>query len=174
MTQLPENIAAIVRNNTRSREVALRRTLPFLGLLFVVAVLVFTVFYLAYQNFSFLGFENQVQAPVQHPNAWRVSVLIVATLVGIVAGYFHIRLQGGGQSRFVPMTELKEMFYSPDFYRGLFASPIVFSVIYLAANQQPDDLIAFLLAFENGFFWNRVLERRMTTASASSGHLSSQ
>jgi hypothetical protein len=59
------------------------------------------------------------------------------------------------------------MFHSPDYYRGIFASPIVFSVIYLAANQQPDDVIAFLLAFENGFFWHRVLDRQTASADAS-------
>jgi hypothetical protein len=139
----------------------MRKTMPYLGLAVMVASLVISYQYLAYQDLSFLGFEQQSEGRLVKPSLWRMMFLIVSTLLGITSGYFHSRLQTSAVSRFIFTAELKEMFYSPDYYRGLFASPIVFSVVYVAVNQQPDDVIAFLLAFENGFFWNRVLEKRM-------------
>lgn len=144
----------------------MRRTIPYVGILVLVCSLVFTSLYLAFQDFSFLSFDQPSHVDFATPSPWRILLLILSTLLGITGGYFHTRLQADPSRRFVFRVELNEMFYSPDYYRGLFASPIVFSVVYLAVNQQPDDVVAFLLAFENGFFWNRVLERKMAAASA--------
>ena len=138
----------------------MKKLMPYAGFLLTICCLTVTSFYLAYHDFSFLGFAKQGQGAGSRPNLWRILLLIVSTLLGITSGYFHVKLQSSSPSQFKLRNELKAMCYSPDYYRGLFASPIVFSVIYVAANQQPDDVIAFLLAFENGFFWNRVLEQR--------------
>lgn len=37
-------------------------------------------------------------------------------------------------------------------------SPIVFYSVYLITSVQPDDVIALLLAFQNGFFWQKVVQ----------------
>jgi len=147
----------------------MRRTLPYLGVFFLICTLVLTSLYLTYQDLSFLNFDRPSNAAIANPSFSRILVLIVSTLLGITAGYLHTRLQGSLSSRFNFNDELEKMFHAPDYYRALFASPIVFSVVYLAVNQQPDDVVAFLLAFENGFFWNRVLERRMHAIEVKNG-----
>jgi hypothetical protein len=43
-------------------------------------------------------------------------------------------------------------------WKPLLVSPIVFLPVYTAVTRQPRGLIPILLAFQNGFFWQTVLE----------------
>jgi hypothetical protein len=146
----------------------MKKAFPYFALAFLAVLLVAVSYYLADQSFSFLGFGEQNQ-PAAKPDPWRVVLLVVSTLLGITGGYLNTRLQNDTSQAVDLRRELREMLHSPNYYRGIFASPIVFGVIYVAANQQPDDVIAFLLAFENGFFWQRILERREKGVDAPTG-----
>lgn len=39
-------------------------------------------------------------------------------------------------------------------------SPLVFASVYALTKTEPDPVVAHLLAFQNGFFWESVLENR--------------
>ena len=43
---------------------------------------------------------------------------------------------------------------------ALLSSPIVFYAIYTLVKNEPDNVIALLIAFQNGFFWQTVLAKR--------------
>ena len=156
-------------NFVRAEGRDMKSLIPYAGILVLILSLFSLSFYLANPSF----FHTFGQASVDHlsqPSLWRTFLLVVSTLLGIIGGYAHVRFQAIGKHKLQLKQELTDMFHSPDFYRGLFASPIVFSVIYVAANQQPDGVIAALLAFENGFFWNRVLERHIGASEPKSMH----
>ncbi len=102
-----------------------------------------------------LGF----QASVEHGPWESIALLVAATLVGIVFGRVHgalSRLAGPVNVGDVLLSELRES----GFWASLLASPVVFGAVYAVASHQPDPVIAALFAFENGFFCERILERR--------------
>jgi hypothetical protein len=39
----------------------------------------------------------------------------------------------------------------------LFVSPLIFNSVYALTNQNPETIGDFLLAYQNGFFWQTVL-----------------
>jgi hypothetical protein len=71
--------------------------------------------------------------------------LFVAMLFGIFANYFWVHGVGWPTD---PNA----------FWRPVLISPIVFLAVYVAATKQPKGLLPVLLAFQNGFFWQTVLE----------------
>ena len=48
---------------------------------------------------------------------------------------------------------------STAFLMAIIVSPIVFFAIYNSTAQVPDNIVALLLSFQNGFFWQTVLEK---------------
>jgi hypothetical protein len=71
--------------------------------------------------------------------------LFVAMLLGIVANYFWTH----GFAGRVNWDQLA---------RPILVSPIVFMAVYVAATKQPRGALPVLLAFQNGFFWQTVLQ----------------
>ncbi len=89
---------------------------------------------------------------------WRTVAFFIAMLAGVVCGEFHRQaITRGGTAGILRAT-----FRSTRLIAGLAASPIVFGVVYVLCRAHPDALLAGLLSFENGFFWNTVLGRRET------------
>lgn len=98
-------------------------------------------------------------ASAEHGPWGSVALLIAATLVGIVFGRVHgalSRVVGPVKVGDVILLELRES----GFWSSLLASPVLFGTVYAVASHQPDPVIAAVFAFENGFFCERILERR--------------
>ena len=49
---------------------------------------------------------------------------------------------------------------TPSFIKSALVSPIVFIVVYALVKNEPDPVVAHLLAFQNGFFWESVFADR--------------
>lgn len=58
---------------------------------------------------------------------------------------------------------------SPDFLLSLMVSPMTFLAALQVLEGQADPLLAYLLAFQNGFFWKVILERAVKSSNNSSG-----
>ncbi len=72
--------------------------------------------------------------------------LFLAMLVGILANYFYVH----GVNPPVDWNV---------FWKPVLISPVMFLVVYVGATKQPRGLIPILVAFQNGFFWQTVLEK---------------
>ena len=71
--------------------------------------------------------------------------LFAAMLAGIVANYFWVH----GLTGRIDLNQL---------WRPVLISPIVFMSVYVTATKQPRGLIPILVAFQNGFFWQTIIE----------------
>ena len=82
-----------------------------------------------------------------------------AMLVGITFGSVHESLKAvRGEVGILEVS--KRALNSAAFFKSVLASPIVFGGVYLAAQKQPDQVIALIFAFQNGFFCNAILQRK--------------
>ncbi len=97
----------------------------------------------------------------------RPVMMFVFMLLGVLGGRLHRALRESSASG--PITKdfkqvVSEVFKSSELYAPLIASPLVYAVVYAVTRDQPDLVIASLLAFENGFFCDTVLARRSQSA----------
>lgn len=88
-----------------------------------------------------------------------VILSAAAMLIGVVFGSMHEHLKGANATDNAFRKALGAL-NSAAFLRSILASPIIFAAVYLAAQRQPDQVIALIFAFQNGFFCNAILQRR--------------
>jgi hypothetical protein len=86
------------------------------------------------------------------PTIIRALLLFVVTLLGIIANIFWTAPSVTGHVRLIGS------------WRPLLIAPVVFYPVYLMASDQPDTIVAGCFAFQNGFFWQTVLEHRVKGA----------
>lgn len=87
----------------------------------------------------------------------RVIILFSSMLLGILAHSIHAEISNhSGSSRRKAKTIMRRVLRSTGLLTALCVSPIIFFSTYQAAGQQPDGVIAFCLAFQNGFFWKTI------------------
>ncbi|MDJ0698163.1 hypothetical protein [Mastigocoleus sp. MO_188.B34] len=92
---------------------------------------------------------------------WLAFVL----LIGVFIGHIYRFLAKYPPNTKVRMEEIVGSVNDVNLWRSLISSPIVFGVVYIMAREQPDLVVSSILAFENGFICNVVLERRLTVIS---------
>ena len=99
------------------------------------------------------------QGFVETQETWipRAATLYLVMGLGMLARAVQESIQSGavGWRRW-----FVESFQSASFATALVVSPIVFYAVYNATKEQPDNVVSLLLAFQNGFFWQVILERR--------------
>lgn len=63
-----------------------------------------------------------------------------------------------------PRVNIKRAFAfainSPSFLRSIIVSPIIFGAVYAASRSETDSVVVYLLAFQNGFFWDAIFQSR--------------
>jgi hypothetical protein len=91
--------------------------------------------------------------------AWRVLLLVVAMLIGIVFGHLHDTFLNQASEPLVWSVVVNAM-RSGALWASLLASPIIFGIVYVASSGVPDLVTAAVFSFENGFFCRMVLQRR--------------
>lgn len=91
---------------------------------------------------------------------------IGALLFGIAFGGMHKRLRGRPDDVVNVWAEFRALLRSGEFACSVLVAPIVFCGVYIAIKQQPDQVIAFLFAFQNGFFWDQIFARAKPPAEA--------
>lgn len=96
---------------------------------------------------------------VEQPENWvlRAALLYALMVVGMLARALHEDIQKGMQQGWSGL--FRNAFHSASFATAIVVSPIVFFAVYNATREQPDNMIALLLSFQNGFFWHVIFER---------------
>lgn len=109
---------------------------------------------------SLIGFDQEphAQRPREVPLS-QISISALAMVLGILFGsvYDNVnRKKGTVNLKRVVADSIR----SAHFFKALLAAPIVFAGVYLASRSQPDVVVAFLFAFQNGFFCDAILRDR--------------
>ena len=86
----------------------------------------------------------------------RAVILYAIMVVGMLSRGIHDYIQNLTSISF--SAAIKKVVRSTAFVTAVLVSPIVFFTLYNITRSVPDDIIAALLAFQNGFFWQTVLE----------------
>jgi hypothetical protein len=84
-------------------------------------------------------------------------LLYIAMLAGGLAKSLHFELEKLASER-VKSSVLRRSLTNRSLFISLIVSPITFLIVYKAAGTEPDHIVAFLLSFQNGFFWKAILE----------------
>jgi len=134
---------------------------------FIVLGLIFLFVAIAWfydRTISGGSFFNGNPAPGQRPLPIRdIVIASAAMLAGILFGAIYAQLSTAKEDvngwSLIPVA-----LSSPQLVKSLFASPIVFAVVYVAAQTQPDPVIGAFVAFQNGFFCDTVLRNRRESA----------
>jgi len=128
-------------------------------LLSIVAILFLTALTLLTLRYLSKGDLLLAQEAIVSP--WRPllrAVGMALTMVaGIVSSLLAERVTSGKETNI--WRELKGVFKSTQFILAVVVAPIVFNAFYVSVSEIPRGLPDFMLAYQNGFFWQSVLER---------------
>jgi hypothetical protein len=119
----------------------------------LILVIVLWIFYDWYAEASF-GFEEQAASG----GYLRLALSGGALFLGIVFGSLHRQWQE--RKGPLQVSAITDALRSADLWRSLLLAPLVFSGAYAASQEQPDFVLAFVVAFQSGFFCDTVLQRR--------------
>ena len=85
--------------------------------------------------------------------SWLDGVMFLLMLAGMACKYFWDAIGTGNRIQFQKYQLI----------RPILISPIVFAVIWATMGDQPNGPANFFLAFQNGFFWQTIFNRRTKT-----------
>ena len=93
---------------------------------------------------------------------WRRTVMLaILMIIGIILGRLHAGLALVPADAHINIVrELRSATATGGFWRSMLTAPIVFGVTYWMSQNQPDPIIAGVLALENGFFCDVLFKRR--------------
>ncbi len=123
---------------------------------FLTAFLTMLIIVIAFYGNS--SSNNLGFLPSASEETLKICLSVVAMVMGIVFGSLH--RQWSDQKGPVSRSSIVSALRSPDLWRSMLLSPIVFSGVYISAKEQPDYVLAFVFAFQTGFFCDKILESR--------------
>lgn len=123
---------------------------------FVLIALILTIFSESNNGFNFE--DENVSSTI---DLTKSSLLAAFLITGILFGHLYRVLSEHGDGMHLNMALIKESFLRITLWKSFLGSPIVFGVIYVVAKDQPDLVVSSILAFENGFICNVILEKRL-------------
>lgn len=130
-----------------------RTLLSIFAVLFLAALTLFTLRFLS--RGDFLLAQEAVTSP------WRPIIrglgMALTMVAGIASSLLTERLTSSNGTN--TWRELKGVFQSTQFILAVVVAPIVFNAFYASVSEVPRGLPDFMLAYQNGFFWQSVLER---------------
>ena len=88
---------------------------------------------------------------------WSILLLAAVMIIGIFSSFVFEKSRQAKNDKQPLSLKLSEIFGDFRFIAALFVSPLIFNSIYALTNQNPETLGDFLLAYQNGFFWQTVL-----------------
>lgn len=134
--------------------------MPYLRILFrlsIAALLLFGLYYIAhFMLFSARGFagdEPKNSVPTS-------AVLALATFLGILSQQLYTELSRSSEETFSPVEFFKSFFRRKSFWIAVIVCPIILIAVYKGVGQTTDNLLGYLFAYQNGFFFKTILERQ--------------
>ena len=98
------------------------------------------------------------QAPAEKSASMiNLALLAVLMLLGIVSSFVFERAKYRPAGTESVWKHLSAVFTDFQLIAAVFVSPIIFNSIYSLVHQNPESLGDYLLAYQNGFFWQSVL-----------------
>jgi hypothetical protein len=107
-------------------------------------------------------------APGVNVDGTQFTLLILTMFTGVIAGYLYEKAKQSTTDHVDILRLLRGMPASPRFIMALVISPIVFHGVLITINAATLTLADYLLAFQNGFFWETIIRgmsRPMTQSS---------
>ncbi len=89
-------------------------------------------------------------------NTSRFLTLIVVMVAGIVCSHIFEAARSSGPTINV-VKVVSEMLTSSRFIMAVVVTPLIFNSIYIAIGVNPQNMGDYLLAFQNGFFWETIM-----------------
>jgi hypothetical protein len=81
------------------------------------------------------------------------------TILGIGAGVTFEALEKERAETAISWVHIKGYLRSPNSWRGLVVSPLIFLTVYMGVRSSPITVPFIILAFQNGFFWKATMSR---------------
>ncbi len=92
---------------------------------------------------------------------WLEVILYFAMLLGMSAKFLYDGIVATGSNRRKKLRLLKRELFKP-----MLVSPMVFISIYGVADEKTSTVLLFLFSFQNGFFWQTVLNKSTPPTSS--------
>ena len=111
---------------------------------------------------NYFGYFNTIQdkGSLPIPEHWTLLGLYVSTIIGIVGHHIFIQIKGVEERK--RKTNIKWM----PLIKPLIISPIIFLAVMnqleqigMQAEGLKSNIMQFILAFQNGFFWKTIFEQ---------------
>ena len=124
-----------------------------MGRFFIAVIILLGILYgfYSFATIEPLGFQSG-----ESSGYFKIIISAMAMIIGIIFGAIH-RSWSLRKSP-VTLSSVKAVLRSAELWRAMLLSPIVFSGVYVAAQDQPDYVLAFVVAFQSGFFCESVLK----------------
>ena len=132
-------------------------TIGFLSLLVLVGSTAATVSFISGKRLSEFGFSPLVQ----DQTSWvAVCGLALMMFFGIFASHAFEQVRSPHASILHIGSVIRGMVSGKPFLMSVILSPLVFNAIIIAVGENPTRISDYLLAFQNGFFWQTVMSKR--------------
>lgn len=86
-----------------------------------------------------------------------VVLLAVLMLIGIVSSFIFERAKSPEALGATIGKNLRKALTDFRLIAAVFVSPMIFNSVYALVGQAPDSISDYLLAYQNGFFWQTIL-----------------
>jgi hypothetical protein len=103
------------------------------------------------------GYLFAQEASAQSYTILPIVLLAVAMLVGIVSSFIFERAKSPQAQRTTLGKNMKKALTDFRLIAAVFVSPVIFNSVYALVGQAPDSMSDYLLAYQNGFFWQTIL-----------------
>jgi F0F1-type ATP synthase membrane subunit c/vacuolar-type H+-ATPase subunit K len=98
-------------------------------------------------------------APTETQQSLISFVLVVTVMIlGIVSSHIFEKAKNASDGKINLKMVLKSMMSDARFIMALVITPFIYNSIYLVIGNNPDSISDYLLAFQNGFFWEAIFE----------------
>jgi hypothetical protein len=87
----------------------------------------------------------------------QLILLAALMLFGIISSFVFERAKQSRADGQSISKNLSAVFSDFRLIAALFVSPIIFNSVYSLVHQNPESISDFLLAYQNGFFWQAVI-----------------
>lgn len=134
--------------------------LPLIALLFLIVLtyVVVVIYIPSQQSEPTFGLSTATPSTEIHTsqNNNRFLTLVGMMVAGVICSYVFEVAKKSGPRINLP-KELGKMLTSSRLVMALVVSPIIFNSIYITIGSNPQNIGDYLLAFQNGFFWEAIL-----------------